>query len=121
LQIVYLTPELATSDGGLARIRALHLQHGGVSVLAVDEAHCISEWGRDFRPDFQRLHRIRCPTQGLGPDVPVIAVSKLFKVQEGAWDSRSLRGLNPWSLPHCEKFRLQPRRRRASARRYASG
>ena len=75
-QLVYLTPELATSPGGLERIRALHERHGGVSVLAVDEAHCISEWGRDFRPDFQRLHKVR--DEALGPDVPVVAVSNLL-------------------------------------------
>jgi ATP-dependent DNA helicase RecQ len=71
-QLVYLTPELAVSEGGLASIKRLHEQHGGVSVFAVDEAHCISEWGRDFRPDFQRLGRVRL---ALGPGVPVVAVT----------------------------------------------
>ena len=35
--------ELAVSEGGLVNIKRLHEQHGGISVFAVDEAHCISE------------------------------------------------------------------------------
>jgi len=69
-QLVYLTPELAASPQGLERIAKLH-RTVGVSLLGVDEAHCISEWGRDFRPDFQRLAIVR---QAL-PGVPVIAVT----------------------------------------------
>jgi RecQ family ATP-dependent DNA helicase len=69
-QLVYLTPELAASPQGLERIAKLH-RTVGVSLLGIDEAHCISEWGRDFRPDFQRLALVR---QAL-PGVPVIAVT----------------------------------------------
>ena len=68
--LVYLTPELATSERGLGRIRRLHATRA-IATLGVDEAHCISEWGRDFRPDFQRLALVRDAL----PGVPVVAVT----------------------------------------------
>ncbi|HEX4212291.1 MAG TPA: DEAD/DEAH box helicase, partial [Candidatus Dormibacteraeota bacterium] len=49
-------PELARSTG----------------LVVVDEAHCISDWGHDFRPDYRR---IRTLLAGLGPDVPVLATT----------------------------------------------
>jgi ATP-dependent DNA helicase RecQ len=67
---VYLTPELAASPAGLERIARLH-RDVGVSMLGVDEAHCISEWGRDFRPDFCRLAAVRRAL----PGVPVVAAT----------------------------------------------
>ena len=69
-QIVYLTPELAVSPQGMLRIARLQADVG-VALLAVDEAHCISEWGRDFRPDFQRLGELRAVL----PGVPVVAAT----------------------------------------------
>ena len=50
LRLVYIAPErLARSD-----TRAL-LKRSGVNLLAVDEAHCISQWGHDFRPEYLTL------------------------------------------------------------------
>ena len=45
---------------------------GGIGLLVVDEAHCISDWGHDFRPDYRRIVRI---VQGLPANVPVIATT----------------------------------------------
>lgn len=44
----------------------------GLGLLVVDEAHCVSDWGHDFRPDYRRIRRI---TQGLPPGVPVLATT----------------------------------------------
>lgn len=67
-QLVYLTPELAVRS--IDRLAALH-QGRGVSLLAVDEAHCVSEWGHDFRPEFARLGELRDAL----PGVPVMALT----------------------------------------------
>src|SRR5690606_20868930 len=43
-----------------------------VGLLVVDEAHCISDWGHDFRPDYRRIADVLA---GLGEDVPVLAAT----------------------------------------------
>ena len=53
-KLLYLAPE-RFEFGGLAE----KLRNVGVSLLAVDEAHCISEWGHDFRPSYLRIGEIR--------------------------------------------------------------
>jgi ATP-dependent DNA helicase RecQ len=53
-KLLYLAPE-RFAFGGLAE----KLSNVGVSLLAVDEAHCISEWGHDFRPSYLRIGEIR--------------------------------------------------------------
>jgi superfamily II DNA helicase RecQ len=67
-QLVYMTPEVAVAS--LARLAALHARVGVASV-AVDEAHCISEWGHDYRPEFLRLGELR----DVLPGVPFVAVT----------------------------------------------
>ncbi len=53
-RLVYVTPERFRKPEFLAALAARH-----VPLLAVDEAHCVSEWGHDFRPDYTRLDEIR--------------------------------------------------------------
>ena len=54
LDLVYIAPERLRNSSFLEKVRAAK-----VHLLAVDEAHCISEWGHDFRPDYARLGRFR--------------------------------------------------------------
>lgn len=62
-QLVYVTPEkLGTSL--LDRLKVLHAE-GGLALLAVDEAHCISEWGHDFRPAYRQIKNVREVIPGL--------------------------------------------------------
>ncbi len=53
-RLVYVAPERLRNQRFLEAIRAIPIQ-----LLAIDEAHCISEWGHDFRPDYARIGRFR--------------------------------------------------------------
>ncbi len=54
LKLLYIAPERLAS-GGTERM----LSRAGVSLIAVDEAHCVSQWGHDFRPDYLRIGALR--------------------------------------------------------------
>jgi superfamily II DNA helicase RecQ len=54
LRILYCAPERLNNEGFVETMKAVR---GGVRLLAVDEAHCISEWGHSFRPDYLKIAR----------------------------------------------------------------
>ena len=64
--VLYISPERAQKDGF-----ARWLQARRPLLFAIDEAHCVSQWGHDFRPDYQRLERLR----ELRPEVPILALT----------------------------------------------
>ena len=66
IKFLYLSPERLQSDIAKARIPQMK-----VNLIAVDEAHCISEWGYDFRPPYLKVADIRA----FSPKVPVIALT----------------------------------------------
>lgn len=63
LKLLYMAPERLAASGTQTL-----LQRIGVSMIAVDEAHCVSQWGHDFRPDYLRIGELRRAL-----DVPVAA------------------------------------------------
>lgn len=69
-RLLYVTPEYCQMDNFRRILRIIHT-HRELARIAIDEAHCISEWGHDFRPSFQSL----CWFKEAFPDVPVIAVT----------------------------------------------
>ncbi len=75
-KLLYVAPESLAKEENIEFFSNVKL-----SFIAVDEAHCISEWGHDFRPEYRRL---RPTIQSMGQDVPVIALTATAtpKVQE---------------------------------------
>ena len=65
-KLLYLSPERLKTDLALARIARMN-----VNLLAVDEAHCISQWGYDFRPPYLQIAEIRARL----PKTPVLALT----------------------------------------------
>jgi len=65
-RLLYVAPERVAAEGFLERLERWNLRH-----IAVDEAHCVSEWGHDFRPEYRRLHELR----ERFPAVPVLALT----------------------------------------------
>jgi RecQ family ATP-dependent DNA helicase len=60
LDLLYCAPERLNSEGFISSLKAIP---GGIRLLAVDEAHCISEWGHSFRPDYLKIARFAKETQ----------------------------------------------------------
>ncbi len=66
LELLFVSPERVVMEGFLERLARV-----GLSAIAIDEAHCISHWGHDFRPEYRQLGELRqrCP------DLPIAALT----------------------------------------------
>jgi ATP-dependent DNA helicase RecQ len=62
-RLLYVSPERLVGEGGEGFLNLL--ASCGVSFIAVDEAHCISQWGHDFRPEYRQLARLRDALPGI--------------------------------------------------------
>ncbi|MCE8552911.1 DNA helicase RecQ [Ruegeria pomeroyi] len=124
LKLLYMAPERLASGAAMGMLRRI-----GVSLIAVDEAHCVSQWGHDFRPDYLRIGELR---RALG--VPLAAftatadaetqaeiVAKLF---DGKAPRSFLRGFDRPNIHLTFAAKDSPRRQIldfAGARRGQSG
>jgi ATP-dependent DNA helicase RecQ len=66
-KLLYIAPESLTKESNLE-----FLKQAKLSFVAIDEAHCISEWGHDFRPEYRKIRSI---VEGLGQKLPIIALT----------------------------------------------
>ncbi len=66
-KMLYIAPETLTKDENIE-----FFQNVNISFVAVDEAHCISEWGHDFRPEYRR---IKLMIDAISKEIPVIALT----------------------------------------------
>jgi len=67
VKLLYVAPESLHKEENVELLRSIK-----ISFYAIDEAHCISEWGHDFRPEYRNLYNI---IQNIGHQVPVIALT----------------------------------------------
>lgn len=66
-KLLYVAPESLTKEENAEFLKGIN-----ISFYAIDEAHCISEWGHDFRPEYRRLRPI---INAIGQEVPIIALT----------------------------------------------
>ena len=68
-KLLFVAPETLTKDENIE-----YFKNSNISFVAVDEAHCISEWGHDFRPEYRRI-RTMIDSISIGKKIPVIALT----------------------------------------------
>jgi bloom syndrome protein len=71
VQLLYVTPEMVNKSPALLRVFSEMHQRQKLARFVIDEAHCVSQWGHDFRPDYKALGELRDRFKG----VPIIALT----------------------------------------------
>ncbi|WVQ85440.1 hypothetical protein IAT38_007605 [Cryptococcus sp. DSM 104549] len=89
-KVVYVTPEMMSMGGQIKHIMRNLVRRGQLARFVVDEAHCVSHWGHDFRSDYLRLGDLRDEY----PTVPIMALTATAqpKVQEDIKRSLQIEG-----------------------------
>jgi ATP-dependent DNA helicase RecQ len=87
-KLLYVAPETLTKEENIE-----FFQNVNISFVAVDEAHCISEWGHDFRPEYRR---IRAMIDAINKDIPIIALTATAtpKVQSDILKNLNMKNVN---------------------------
>ena len=66
-KLLYVAPESLVKEENIGMLKKI-----GISFFAIDEAHCISEWGHDFRPEYRRIKNV---VDSLGKKIPIMALT----------------------------------------------
>ena len=110
LDLLYVAPERLMSDGFVERLREIP-----IALFAIDEAHCISQWGHDFRPEYCKLGQLRT----LFPDIPLIALTATAEPHTRKDMTGPISAIPSWKnislLPSLPTFCRGGGRRRASS------
>ena len=87
-KLLYVAPESLTKEENVEFLRSVK-----ISFMAIDEAHCISEWGHDFRPEYRNLRHI---IGRIGDNIPIIGLTATAtpKVQEDIIKNLGITGAN---------------------------
>lgn len=94
LKILYVTPEkISKSKRFMSKLEKCH-HAGRLSLIAIDEAHCCSQWGHDFRPDYKNLGILKVQF----PSVPMIALTAT------ATSKVQIDLIEMLHIPRCVKF-----------------
>jgi ATP-dependent DNA helicase RecQ len=95
LQLLYIAPERFSSNGFLHMLQSIK-----ISFFVIDEAHCLSEWGHEFRSDYRNLHILK----QYFPNIPISAftATATLKVQEDI--------VNTLNIKNCNILRGQTKR-----------
>lgn len=71
IKLLYITPEMLAKSPQMSRLLTNLHQNKRLARIVIDEAHCVSQWGHDFRPDYKELGTLRSSY----PGIPVIALT----------------------------------------------
>ncbi|RMY10426.1 hypothetical protein D0867_08401 [Hortaea werneckii] len=94
IQCLYVTPEMLSKNQSMVSLFERLYQRNQLARLVIDEAHCVSQWGHDFRPDYKQLGEIRRKF----PGVPVMALTAT------ATENVKVDVIHNLSMKNCEVF-----------------
>ncbi|WP_041779953.1 DNA helicase RecQ [Allocoleopsis franciscana] len=88
IKLLYVAPERLLGEKFLPFLEKVRAQIG-ISAFAIDEAHCVSEWGHDFRPEYRQMKQLRQRY----PDIPILALTATAtkRVQQDILEQLTLR------------------------------
>lgn len=95
IQLLYVTPEMLSRSPAITNAFARLHSRGRLARIVIDEAHCVSQWGHDFRPDYKQLGEVRKQF----PGVPVMALTAT------ATDNVKLDVIHNLGMRGCEEYK----------------